>query len=138
MTSRIPALAAALILASSALAVAATGKPVVYEFLAQNKSGETGTVSLVPTANGAGTIVTVIVKGAGTLAQPMHVHLGPCKNLGKVEWPLTTLQNGTSKTTLGQVPMAKLLDGSYAVNVHKSATDLATYVACADLALPST
>ena len=44
MTSRIPALAAALILASSALAVAATGKPVVYEFLAQNKSGETGTV----------------------------------------------------------------------------------------------
>jgi hypothetical protein len=41
--------------------------------------------------------------------------------------------DGISETTVNQ-PLAALTAGGLAVNVHKSAADLKTYVACGDLA----
>ena len=104
-----------------------------YDFVAQNSSGETGTVSLMPTDDSKGTIVTVALKGAPETAQPAHVHVGPCAKLNpKPTYPLKPVVDGKSTTTLA-VPIDKLTGGTFAVNVHKSANDIATYVACADL-----
>jgi hypothetical protein len=76
----------------------------VFALDAQNSSGEHGTVALKP--RGDKTVVEIHLIGAPTTAQPAHVHLGSC---------------------------AKLVAGTMAVNVHKSADDLKTYVACGDL-----
>lgn len=133
MILRIAAVTAVLALGASALAVAAD-KPVTYNLQAQNGSGETGTVTLAPTDDGKGTVVTVVTKGQGADPQPVHVHKGPCAKLDpKPTWPLKTLQDGKSTTTLSDVPISTLTDGAYAVNVHKSTSDIQTYVACGDL-----
>jgi hypothetical protein len=132
MISRIPALAATLILAFAAPAFAAD-KSATYQLTTQNGSGETGTVTLAPSISGNGTWVVVVVNGTGGLYQPMHVHDGPCAKLGKVDYPLMNANDGQSITLLPDVPMSKLMSGSYAVNVHKSPSEMANYVACTDL-----
>ena len=40
--------------------------------------------------------------------------------------------DGTSTTTV-DVPMSALVAGGFAVNVHKSTTEIPVYVACGDL-----
>ena len=133
MILRVAAVAAVLALGASAFAVAAD-KPVTYNLQAQNGSGETGTITLVPTADGKGTVVTIATKGQGDAPQPVHVHKGPCAKLDpKPTYPLKTLQGGKSETTLAEVPMSTLTDGDYAINVHKSTSEVAVYVSCADL-----
>ena len=133
MILRIAAVAAVLALGASAFAVAAD-KPVTYNLQAQNGSGETGTVTLTPTDDGKGTVVTLTTKGQGADPQPVHVHKGPCAKLDpKPAYPLKTLQDGKSTTTLAEVPLSTLTNGDYAINVHKSTSDVATYVACGDL-----
>jgi hypothetical protein len=104
-----------------------------YTFKAQNASGETGTVSLAPTEDGKSTMVTIALKGAPAEAQPAHIHMGPCAKLNpKPAYPLKSVVDGKSVTTVA-VAMDKLTTGAYAVNVHKSVSDIATYVACADI-----
>jgi hypothetical protein len=133
MILRVAAVAAVLALGASALAVAAD-KPVTYNMQAQNGSGETGTITLTPTDDGKGTVVTLTTKGQGADPQPVHVHKGPCAKLDpKPTYPLKTLQDGKSTTTLADVPLSTLTDGDWAINVHKSTTEVQTYVACGDL-----
>jgi len=101
----------------------------VYAVAAQNGSGEIGTVTLVP----LGTKTRVEVAIAGTpdgVAQPAHIHEGTCDKLNpKPKYPLSSVVDGTSTTTV-DVPMSTLIAGGFAVNVHKSSTDIATYGAC--------
>lgn len=137
------ACAAALALASPTFAADPTPKsdpmksdsveaPHMYQFLAQNASGETGSVSL-KAAGADSTVVTVALKGAPADPQPAHIHLGTCAKLDpKPAYPLTPVVNGASTTTVN-VSLAKLTTGGYAVNVHKSAAEAATYVSCASL-----
>lgn len=104
-----------------------------FTFAPQNASGETGTVTLAPTADGA-TTVTVTLKGGPADAQPAHIHPGTCAKLDpKPLYPLTNIVGGTS-TTVVKTSIDKLTAGGFAVNVHKSTSDIATYVACANLA----
>lgn len=129
--------AAALVVATPVLADDDDMKPAAkstetYAFAAQNASGETGTVTLAPTSDDT-TTVTVNLKGAPADAQPDHIHPGTCAKLDpKPMYPLTNVVDGTS-TTVVKASMAKLTAGGFAVNVHKSTSDLGTYVACADL-----
>jgi hypothetical protein len=133
MILRISAIAATLALCASTLALAADAK-MTYQLASQNSSGETGTIVLTPTADGKGTVVTVTTKGGGADPQPIHVHKGPCAKLDpKPTYPLKSVQDGKSETTLAEVPMSTLTDGDYAINVHKSTSEVAVYVACADL-----
>ena len=91
-----------------------------FTFAAQNGSGETGTVSLAPTADGKSTTVTVALKGAPEAAQPAHIHMGSCAKLDpKPAYPLKNVTDGKSTTEVA-VPMAKLTGGGFAVNVHIS------------------
>ena len=130
-------LASAIALALAAPLAANAKKPEskTFPIAAQNGSGEKGTVTL--TADGAKTTVVVALSGAPAEAQPAHIHTGTCANLNPApKYPLTSLASGKSTTTIDE-PIADLVGGGFAVNVHKSANDLKDYVACGDLASSS-
>jgi hypothetical protein len=104
----------------------------VYALNAQNGSGEHGTFALKP--RGSKTTIEVHLLGAPTdVLQPAHLHMGTCAKLNPVpKYPLTSLQNGISETSV-DVPMATLLSEGLALNVHESAANLKRYVACGNL-----
>lgn len=122
------------VLAAAASADAPT--TVTIKMVAQNDSGENGMATLTQVADG----VRVAVKLDGTpqdVPQPTHIHVGNCGHINKApEYPLANTVNGTSLSTVKGVQLADLLKGTYAINVHKSGTDLATYVSCGNIAAP--
>lgn len=97
---------------------------------AQNKSGQTGSVTITEVQGKAKVILNLIGQPA-TVVEPVHVHFGSCANLGDVRYPLTSLSKGASVTTLS-VSLAELLSQPFAINAHKSAKEIGTYVACGD------
>jgi hypothetical protein len=129
MNRSIPIVASMAFAAMTGLAFA-QDKPVTVKLGEQNKSGETGTATITP-QGGNKTQVVLEIKGAPADAQPAHIHDGSCASLDpKPRIPLQNVTNGKSTTTV-DLPMAQVMKG--AVNVHKSASDLKTYVACGDL-----
>jgi hypothetical protein len=103
----------------------------VFALNAQNGSGQHGTVALKP--RGSETVIEIHLLGAPGSAEPAHIHEGTCSHLNPApKYPLTSVVNGISETTVKQ-PMSALTAGGLAINVHKSPTDLKTYVACGDL-----
>ena len=121
----------------AAVALAAAGatlaqdKPMTVNLAPQNASGEKGTVTLTP--QGDKTQVVIKLAGAPSAAQPAHIHDGSCANLDpKPRVPLQNVVDGASTTTL-DMKLADVVGKGGAVNVHKSAADLKTYVACGDL-----
>jgi len=87
---------------------------------------------------GGKTKVTVTIAGAPAgVSQPMHIHTGSCPTPGTVTYPLVSLVDGKSETIL-DVPLATLLSRlPLAINVHKSMTELKSYVSCGDISLES-
>jgi hypothetical protein len=133
MKNLIAFFAAALLAAAFVLPAAATDNSGgrVFALNAQNGSGEHGTVALKP--RGAKTVVEIHLLGAPSTAQPAHIHSGSCDHLNPApKFPLTPVVDGISETTVNE-PISVLTAGGLAVNVHKSATDIKTYVACGDL-----
>lgn len=117
---------------TSSMANAMAKPPLTIPLAAQNSSGESGTATLTQT--GAGLKVVVSLDHA-TGSQPTHIHEGTCAKLNPApKWPLENTVNGKGTTTLAGVTIAQLLAGKYAINVHKSATDLKDYVACGAIA----
>jgi len=106
-------------------------KSVSVSMHAQNKSGETGTAKLTP--EGADkTRVEITLKGApsGT-PQPAHIHEGSCAKLDpKPKIGLENVVDGKSTTV---VPASLDSVRGMAINVHKSADDIKTYVSCGDI-----
>ena len=104
-------------------------KSVSVSMHARNKSGESGTAKLTP--EGADkTKVEISLKGAkGT--QPAHIHQGTCAKLDpKPKYGLENVVDGKSTT---EVPAGIDAVRGMAINVHKSADDLNTYVSCGDI-----
>jgi hypothetical protein len=131
MSLRIAAATAALVLATSTFALAAG--PVKFTLHPQNHSGETGYVTM--TQDGDNVVVAVTTTNApDATAQPIHIHKGTCDTLDpKPTYPLTTLQGGTSTTTLKGLTLAQLEDGNFAINIHHSTSDVPTYYACGNI-----
>jgi hypothetical protein len=102
---------------------------------ALNGSGESGTAVLKDTA-AHGVSVAIKVTGAPTgVPQPAHIHKGTCAKLDpKPEFPLSNVVNGMSNTVVPNTSVAKLMATPNAINIHKSAKELKTYVACGDIA----
>ncbi|HTV73989.1 MAG TPA: hypothetical protein VME66_09820 [Candidatus Acidoferrales bacterium] len=132
------------LLASATLAVCALPASVdaqvgpayeVFPLHEQNGSGESGAIVLTPI--GPKTKVEVVVANEPPgIPQPTHVHVGPCAKLVPTPtYVLTSTLDGLSVTIL-DVPMTKLTDGTFAVNVHESPTQISHYVACGDLIPP--
>ncbi|MBI2098365.1 MAG: CHRD domain-containing protein [Candidatus Wildermuthbacteria bacterium] len=102
---------------------------------AQNNSGMSGTATL--TEENGKTKVTLSLSGAPQgVAQPAHIHMNSCANIGAVKYPLTPLVNGNSET-LADVSLAELKAGlPLSINAHKSAEEVSVYVACGDILIP--
>jgi len=126
------ALGACAVLALALPAAAADPTHRVFSIAVQNGSGESGTVTLTPM--GDKTRVDVALVGAPVdTPQPAHVHPGSCAKLDpKPKYPLSAVVDGVSTTTL-DVPIAQLTSGDFAVNIHKSTSEIPKYVACGDL-----
>jgi hypothetical protein len=123
-------LCAALALIGNGAALA-QDKPMSVELSAQNGSGEKGTATLTPEGNK--TQVVIKLTGAPAAAQPAHIHDGSCAKLDpKPRVPLHNVVDGKSTTTL-DMKLSDIVSKGGAINVHKSAADLKTYVACGDL-----
>lgn len=99
---------------------------------AQNASNESGTVTL--TADGDKTKVVISLDNAPSgIPQPAHIHKGSCKELDpNPAYGLQNVVNGESTSEVDE-PLDELQNEDYAVNVHKSGTDLKTYVSCGDI-----
>ena len=84
---------------------------------------------------------------AGETPHPAHIHSGTCDQLGDVVVPLTDIASQTGgvptgaptanavtvSETIVDMPLQALLDGGYAINVHESAENIGTYIACGDI-----
>ena len=101
---------------------------------ALNGSGESGKAVLKDTAaHGVSVAITLTGAPAG-VAQPAHIHKGTCAKLDpKPEFPLSNVVNGKSNTVVPNTSVAQLMATPNAINVHKSAAELKTYVSCGDI-----
>ena len=109
-----------------------TGATVVmYE---QNGSHESGTATLTAMTEGKTQVVLAISGMPKGASQPAHIHVGTCADLGAVSLPLSNVVDGSSMTVLN-VSLASILHAatSMAINVHKSETEITSYVACGDI-----
>ena len=80
-------------------------------------------------------------------AHPAHIHSGTCDQLGDVVIALEDVAVPADATHEGaetahdvkisqthvDMPLQDLLDGDYAINVHLSAEEIGTYIACGDI-----
>lgn len=79
---------------------------------------------------------------------PAHIHSGTCADLGDVVAPLsdvTYIGDDADRTgatsalpvktslTVVDMPLQEVIDGGHAINVHLSADEIDTYIACGDI-----
>lgn len=118
----------------SASPSATTAGDVMVTLTEENDSGESGTATL---AEVDGKVV-VIVKTTGSVAgvaQPAHIHVGKCPEVGAVKYPLTNVINGMSETTLDTTLAQLKAELPLGINVHKSQAEAKIYTSCGDLNL---
>jgi hypothetical protein len=98
----------------------------------RNGSMQSGDATLTAVDDST-THVVISIRSGGETPQPAHIHKGSCAQLDRQpEHPLEDLVEGESSTHL-DVSLDELRDGEFAINVHKSATEMQTYVACGDI-----
>lgn len=98
---------------------------------AQNNSGQSGSVLLEDLGDGT-TRVTVSATAVYDNPQPAHIHSGTCEDLGGVEYPLENVVDGASETVV-EVSLDELTEGTFAVNLHRSAEQVSLYTSCGDI-----
>lgn len=100
---------------------------------ALNGSGEDGTAVVSQTDAGLSVVVT-LKNAPKDVPQPTHIHAGNCGKINAApEYPLNNTVNGKGSSIVKGVKLADLMTGKYAVNVHKSADDIPTYVSCGNI-----
>ncbi len=103
---------------------------VTINLAQQNSTGQSGIAILTASGNQTEVVMQLSTGPAGpTIEQPVHIHSGTCANLGGVVYGLTNLVNGRS-VTMVNVSLAALLNGTFAINAHKSGAEASTYTAC--------
>ena len=97
----------------------------------QNDSGESGNATILDVGGQAQ--VTLNLANGPSTPQPTHIHEGSCADLGGIVYPLSATVDGESETSL-DVSLSDLFDQfPLVINVHKSADEAGTYVACGEL-----
>ena len=106
--------------------------PITVQLQPKGNSGVSGTATLTPKGNQ--TQVVVQLKGnISNVAQPAHFHSGTCDKLDpKPKFPLADVVNGTSSSVVS-ASVSELTSGQYTINVHKSAAEVKTSVACGNV-----
>lgn len=119
--------------AANVMKNAVSGKALNINMGALNGSKQDGTASVTDKGTGVEVVVKLNNEPTGA-SQPAHIHKGTCKNLDPTPWkPLTNVVGGSSTTMVPGLTVKELKGTHYAINVHKSASDLKTYVSCGDL-----
>lgn len=120
-------------------AVLPVGKPVMMannevtlQLNEQNNSSEYGN-AVITEVNGKAKVHIEIKNAPRGVAQPAHIHVGSCIDLGDVKYPLTNVVNGVSDTTLNVSLSDLRTQGSLALNIHKSVSQSKIYVSCGNL-----
>jgi hypothetical protein len=107
-------------------------KTITLSMKALNGSGEDGSAILTQTAEGVH--VVIALNRAPDDAQPTHIHIGTCGAINRApEYGLALTVNGKSDSIVKGIQLTDLMKAKYAINVHKSASDLGTYVSCGDI-----
>jgi thiol-disulfide isomerase/thioredoxin len=106
---------------------------LVYNFTAQNNSGETGTITFSEASKDTTNVVIALSGAPKDVSQPAHIHIGSCKSLGSPSHPLTNVVNGKSVTVLNISYENLWKEVPFAVNVHKSSAEVKIYTACTDV-----
>jgi opacity protein-like surface antigen len=119
---------------STAAATAATASLTV-KLSAENGSGENGTATLTQAGSDVKVVIDIPHGPAGP--QPAHIHDGTCAGILGVAYGLGSVANGSSTTVLKGLTIDQLLAGKYAINVHKSTSDMGNYVTCGNIVKPS-
>lgn len=123
------------------------GGPVTWNAALKPMSGfnVSGTAAVTPSATNAGgatggqTATVTLTQGAAGAVYPWHVHKGTCSAQGPIvgaasDYPPLTVGSDGAANALARIS-TKLDQGqSYYVNIHKSATEMGTIVACGELA----
>ena len=110
----------------------ANAKTVTVTMAAENNSGETGTATL--TQDGSDVMVKIALTGAPKEAQPAHIHDGTCAKLNPApKYPLNSVVDGASSSVVKNVKLSDLTSSPYVINVHKSTSDIPTYVSCGEI-----
>ena len=99
-----------------------------------------GTATVVP-AGAQGTTATVSLTGAapgGVL--PWHLHAGRCGDNGPIvgapeAYPPLTVGADGAATAMATVPVPTPVSGDFHVNVHRSAGETGTVIACGNLSV---
>lgn len=137
--SKFVRIASVLVIALAAVALAACGDDddeaggddVTVELAEFDGSGQTGTATL--TADGEQTRVVIAVDSPLSDSQPAHIHEGTCDDLTpEPAYGLPNVAAGSSDSTV-DVSLDTLTDGDYAINLHMSDDDLATYTSCGEI-----
>ena len=107
-------------------------KSITVPMKSLNGSGEDGSAVLTQTAEGVHVVVQLSHPSSD--AQPTHIHIGSCNAINRSpEYGLELTVDGHSDSVVKGVQLSDLLKAKYAINVHKSASDLGTYVSCGDI-----
>ena len=140
--SRLAVVAAALAVSSSvAFALSVSATHWMGTIAGKDGAKITGSAMMMATKDGAGTEVTVELKGeTASAVRPWHIHTGSCAKGGGIfgggrsYTPITVDDkgNGSSKATLA---VAIPDTGSYNVNIHESSANMSKIVACGDLSV---
>jgi uncharacterized cupredoxin-like copper-binding protein len=110
-------------------------------------AGATALVGLVALSGPAVWAQEATPAAEATVPRPAHIHSGNCNDLGEVVYPLTDLvaptgspvgqsrRASTAETSYTSVPatLDALLSQNYAINVHLSAEQIGTYIACGEI-----
>jgi hypothetical protein len=97
-----------------------------------NGSGVSGDAVLTDNGDGT-TTIDVLVEGA-TGDHPMHLHAGTCAELGDIVVPLNDVNAQGESVTDVPIALSTILEqGPHAINIHLSADEIQTYIACGDV-----
>lgn len=110
----------------------AMGGEAVINLDGVNNSNQTGTAKLTE-ENGQTKVEISLTGFTKDIEQPAHIHLGECPGVGSVKYPLTSIVNGASVTTLAVTLEQLKKELPLAINVHKSAAEVSVYTACGPL-----
>ncbi|MCU0647026.1 MAG: hypothetical protein MUF00_03485 [Gemmatimonadaceae bacterium] len=140
--SRIRLLAAPLAIAATA-SLAAAVAPLAMKWegkLAGNGASKiTGVISLTPSPDGKTSMATVEFEGdTPSVTRPWHVHIGSCDKGGGVfgggiAYKPVVVDDKGHGISSAALTIAAPDTGSYYVNIHESAANMRTIVACGDL-----
>ncbi|MDP3992290.1 MAG: hypothetical protein Q8P79_02160 [Nanoarchaeota archaeon] len=107
-------------------------KEITVGLAEENDSNQSGTATLVE--SGGQVTVTLNITGfVEGISQPAHIHNGSCPDVGAVKYPLSSVLNGISETTINATFDQLEDELPLAINVHKSAGESSVYVSCGDL-----